>query len=297
MPVCTALIVLLSLLAPAPVCGPDPGEPARRALLLELNLARLRAGRPVVQAHPAVCALARDRALEIAAQGTTETAAATLNDMSRRLYRRGYAPHKWIESTLIGGRERGAFEQLCGLRAEWCEDAVGGDFEHAGVGVAERDGRHVRSLVLAQSKRTFELGRAAPLADLERVRASALAAVNLARRDNGRRPVEASPLLDAAAQRHAEDMLRRAYYDHRSPEGTTPGERARAAGQLAARRVSENIAKGLFTPDEVVRRWLDSPGHRRNILDPKAAVTGFGVAFGEGDDGVEVVWVQMFAGS
>ena len=70
---------------------------------------------------------------------------------------------------------------------------------------------------------------------------------------------------------------------------------ARAAGYPRARSLSENIAKGPFTPDEVVHRWMNSSGHRRNILRRGATVMGMGVAFGENANGFEVVWVQVFA--
>ncbi len=90
-------------------------------------------------------------------------------------------------------------------------------------------------------------------------------------------------------------MLRRAYYDHVSPEGETVRDRVRAAGGSRRRGLAENIAKGLFTPDEVVRRWMNSSGHRRNILHRGAAEMGLGVAFGENENGFEVVWVQVFA--
>ncbi len=79
-------------------------------------------------------------------------------------------------------------------------------------------------------------------------------------------------------------------------DGKTVRHRVRAAGYRGARALAENIAKGPFTPDEVVRRWLNSPGHRRNILRRGAVETGFGVAFGENANGFEVVWVQVFSG-
>ena len=97
----------------------------------------------------------------------------------------------------------------------------------------------------------------APLADLAWVREVELKAVNAVRREHGRPPLEPDGQLDAAAQKHAEDMLARAYYSHESPEGTTVAQRVRAAGDRRWRTVSENIAKGPFAPDEVVRRWLD----------------------------------------
>jgi len=89
-------------------------------------------------------------------------------------------------------------------------------------------------------------------------------------------------------------MLARAYYDHESPEGATPAVRVRAAGYTRATTVAENVAEGLFTPEEVVRRWLESPGHRHAILDRRFRGMGVGVAFGENARGFVVLWVQVF---
>ncbi len=290
-----AWFVLVSL-ASGPVCGSDADEPRRRALLMELNSARLQAGLAPVRPHPALCAAAQWRASAVAVEGSTAPEIATLDEMRRRLFRRRYVAHNWIESTLIGGWDGAVLEQLATVRPAWCAEAATGDFEHAGIGLARREGRPVYSLLLALPKRTVEWRQAAPLADLEWVRRIELEAVNAVRRGNGRRPLAPDRLLDAAAQKHAEDMLRRAFYSHESLEGATVVQRARAAGYRGWRTISENIAKGPFTPDEVVRRWLDSPGHRRNILRRGVAEMGVGVAFGENANGFEVVWVQVFAG-
>jgi uncharacterized protein YkwD len=108
--------------------------------------------------------------------------------------------------------------------------------------------------------------------------------------------VRRDPVLANAAQGHAEDLLRRSYYDHRSPEGGTPMSRARAAG-FTGRSIAENIAKGLFTPVETVNRWMDSSGHRRNILRRRATLTGLGLAVGPGElECHDVLWVQLFGG-
>ena len=125
-----------------------------------------------------------------------------------------------------------------------------------------------------------------------------LAAVNAAREEQGRPPLRLHPLLTQAAQRHAEDMLHRLFYDHVNPDGDTVLDRVRAVGfrGRGRRTVSENIAKGLFGTAEVVGRWMNSSGHRRNILRRGFTELGVGVAFGDNDNGFEVIWVQVFAG-
>jgi uncharacterized protein YkwD len=172
--------------------------------------------------------------------------------------------------------------------------SVLGPFEEIGVGTAEGEQGATVSLLFAVP-RLSELTRVSePLADLGSVRSLALSRVNEARRRANRPPVAASSALAAAAQRYAEEMLRGRFYSHQSPAGETAGERAAAAGYGAFAYMGENIAKGLFTADEVVERWLGSRGHRENILHPMAAEMGIGVAFGDTPEGFQVLWVQMF---
>ena len=80
------------------------------------------------------------------------------------------------------------------------------------------------------------------------------------------------------------------------PEGGTPAGRAKAAGYAGRGVVAENIAKGLFEPAETVERWMDSSGHRRNILHRRVTATGLGLAIGPGEhECYDVLWVQLFA--
>ncbi len=114
-----------------------------------------------------------------------------------------------------------------------------------------------------------------------------LAAVNAERGAGGLAALRADPALDRAAVAHAEDMAAKGYFDHVAPDGSTPLRRMRAAG-FDACYAAENIAKGQRDADKVLRDWLGSEGHRRNVLspDPKAA----GTARGTGD-----FWVMTYA--
>lgn len=292
-----ALALLTVLLTPpAPVCGADADEPLRRTVLSALNRAREQAQRPALQSHPALCETARWRASEVASTGWIESTPQTYSETNRQIYRSGYTPHRWIESTFIGPRAEDLLSQWRKLRSESWTQAVEGDFEDIGIGLRWHQGRPVWSIILALRKRSVEWRQAEPLRDLERIRAVVLEAVNRFRREQGRREVTSDPRLDAAAQQHAADMLRRAYYSHRSPEGHTAQRRVRSAGYGDALVVGENIAKGLFMPEEVVSRWLKSYGHRRNLLLHDVTHMGLGVAFGENSNGFEVLWVQVLAG-
>ncbi len=290
-----ALLTVL-LTTPPPVCEAGADEPLLYTVLSALNRAREQAQRPALLPDPVLCETARWRASEVASAGAIESTPQTYSETNRRIWRGGYTPHRWTESTFIGPRAEELLSQWRKLRPESWTQAVEGDYEHIGIGLGWYEGRPVWSVFLGLRKHTVEWRQAESLRDLERVRAVAIAAVNRFRRDRGRREVTSDPRLDMAAQRHANDMLRRAYYSHRSPEGHTAKQRVRFAGYGEFRVVGENIAKGLFTPEEVVRRWLDSYGHRRNMLLHDATHMGLGVAFGENPNGFEVLWVQVFAG-
>ncbi|HLE84056.1 MAG TPA: CAP domain-containing protein [Thermoanaerobaculia bacterium] len=275
-------------------CWPD-GAGERRALLEWINRSRADAGLPPLLADARLCAVAQGRAEQMVAAGSVESDERSIQAVSRGLLGRGYEHHRWTERAVLGPDDPVTMAGRWGRSAEASyRETVLGPFEELGIGVAEgRDGTAL-SLLFAVP-RLSELTRVSePLADLGGVRTGALARVNDARRRANRPPVAASPSLDAAAQRYAEEMLLGRFYSHQSPAGETAGDRAAAAGYGPISYLGENIAKGLFSPDEVVERWLGSRGHRQNILHPMAAEMGIGVAFGDTPDGFQVLWVQMF---
>jgi uncharacterized protein YkwD len=76
---------------------------------------------------------------------------------------------------------------------------------------------------------------------------------------------------------HSEDMARRRYFSHTSPEGRTPFDRLDAAG-IRWSTAAENIAQDPRGPDAVVRVWLASPGHRANIENCRLTRHGVGLS-------------------
>lgn len=289
------LLAALALFSQPPLCAPHDLDRCARRLLFEVNAERRDAGLDALESHPVLTAVAQERAREVAANGSVEPSMARLRATTRRLYRDGYVPHDWTESALIGRWSDEIFGQWREVRPRWYEEVRAGDFEHVGIGVSRHRALPVFSLVFGLTQRTLEWRLAEPLSDLDRVRDDLLRAVNAQRLSQGRHALQPDPRLDQAAQAHARDMLERAYYEHESPDGSRVADRVRAAGYGKARRVTENIAKGLFSPDEVVARWMASSGHRRGILSTKVDRLGSGIAFGENARGFEVVWVQVFA--
>jgi uncharacterized protein YkwD len=135
---------------------------------------------------------------------------------------------------------------------------------------------------------------AAPLTPgaLSRTADEVVGLTNVERSRAGLRPLSVDPALGAAAQAYSSDMAARAFYSHTSPEGSRPWDRAAAAGSRM-RAIGENIACGQRSPAEVVEGWMNSPGHRANILKPDFTHLGTGFA-GGGPAGT--YWTQLFGG-
>lgn len=120
-----------------------------------------------------------------------------------------------------------------------------------------------------------------------------LALVNEERAKASLPPVLPDTQASRAAYDHAVDMDVRQYFNHISPapNSTGPGERLSAAGASYS-TWGENIAMGQPTPAAVMAAWMNSPGHRTNILTPGFTHLGVGVRYGTG----MVLWVQDFLG-
>ncbi len=112
--------------------------------------------------------------------------------------------------------------------------------------------------------------------------------VNEARRRHGCPRLRGDERLRAAARSHSADMRARGYLAHQAPDGGTPSDRMRTAGYSWP--AAENIACGQQRPHEVMHAWMNSPGHRANILNPRARAVGVGLDPGPGGPW----WTQNF---
>jgi len=102
---------------------------------------------------------------------------------------------------------------------------------------------------------------------------------NEERSDQGVPQLSLNPLLMRAAQLKAEDMAKESYYAHVSPDGETPMHWLDQVG-YKYQYVGENLTANILEDEAVVSAWMGSPGHRRNLLDPKFEHMGVGVAEG-----------------
>ena len=113
--------------------------------------------------------------------------------------------------------------------------------------------------------------------------------VNVQRTQNGLKPLTENWELSRVARYKSQDMVDRRYFSHTSPTYGTPFQMIKSFG-LTFRTAGENIAYGQRTPQAVVNAWMNSSGHRANILSASYTQIGVGyVANGH-------YWTQMFIG-
>ncbi|MEM7726821.1 MAG: glycoside hydrolase family 9 protein, partial [Cyanobacteria bacterium P01_A01_bin.45] len=119
------------------------------------------------------------------------------------------------------------------------------------------------------------------------------------RKENGLSPLSLNSDLVEAAQSYSEDMGENDFFSHTGQDGSTPLTRAQEAG-YSPNAVGENIAAGQTTPEQVVQGWIDSPGHRENLLNPNYTEIGIGHFYLEEDTGnvnYNHYWTQLFGRS
>ena len=112
----------------------------------------------------------------------------------------------------------------------------------------------------------------------------------------GLAPLTFNPQLAEAAQLHVENMASQDFFSHTGLDGTEPWDRVQATGYNYS-TVAENIAAGQRTPEEVVVAWMESDGHRANILNPDIQEIGIGYFFlgnDTGDINYNHYWGQVF---
>ena len=142
------------------------------------------------------------------------------------------------------------------------------------------------------------IGTQAAQPDLAQARREVVAGANDFRRSEGRAPLATNARLDAAAAQFAAYMARTERYSHEA-DGRQPSQRAEAQGYdwcLVAENLAYMMSSRGFGTEELAQRlvqgWIDSPGHRHNLLEPGSTETGVAIAHSAGSD--RYYAVQMF---
>ena len=143
----------------------------------------------------------------------------------------------------------------------------------------------------------FEISNPMPEYDSSRIESLIVQYTNEERVKHGLASLINDEKLASIARHHSTDMGNRDYFDHTTPEGLEPTDRGNNAGYPCRKNyvtyytygIAENIYQGWLKPSsswhseeslakEVVDGWMESPGHRENILDPKPDRIGVGIS-------------------
>ena len=300
-----ALLVGLSLGLSSQFARAEAGlEQLELGLLEHLNRTRSELGAPLLGSHRALSQVARERVAQLAGRSELDSTSAEVTDLEGRLWRLGYTPHYWRFAIVAGHLD---WRRIAGTRLQ--PELLRLELEHVAVSctpwaagpersdeglLADPEEQTLCLIMVGERRIRFQQRVAEPLRDVAAVRRAVISEVNRIREARGLAPLEGNVEADAAAQRHAEDMLNRNFYSHRNPDGMGPRQRAVEAG-FAARGISENIAKVVTSPADAVARWMSSSGHRRNILRRDARHHGLGVAIGIEDGEVVGLWCQLIS--
>ena len=122
------------------------------------------------------------------------------------------------------------------------------------------------------------------------VESEVLRLTNIKRKAAGLKPLQMNWELQRVARIKAEDLRDKNYFSHQSPTYGSPFDMMKQFG-IRYQEAGENIAARQPSPQQVIVEWMNSEGHRRNILNPNYTHLGFGYARGGQQ---QFVWVQMF---
>jgi uncharacterized protein YkwD len=123
-------------------------------------------------------------------------------------------------------------------------------------------------------------------ATVETGRQATLCLINGERTARHLSALRSAPALDVAARNYSQRMVAQAFFSHVAPDGQAPLQRVRSSGYLRGARtwqIGENLAWGSLTsstPDAIVASWMQSPGHRANMLEPAYREIGIGLVSG-----------------
>jgi uncharacterized YkwD family protein len=126
-----------------------------------------------------------------------------------------------------------------------------------------------------------------PSVSISSIEQQVLTLTNQERAKAGLKPLAADGPLMASARAKSTDMRTNNYFSHNSPTLGSPFDQMKARG-ITYRSAAENIAMGQRTPAEVVKAWMESPGHRANIMN--GSYTHIGIGY----DANGHYWTQQF---
>lgn len=126
-----------------------------------------------------------------------------------------------------------------------------------------------------------------PDASVSAIEKAVLDLTNVERQKSGLKPLQSDAKLMNSARQKSTDMASKGYFSHTSPTYGSPFDQMKSNG-ISYKSAAENIAMGQRSAEEVVKGWMESPGHRQNILTP--GFTHIGIGYDKNGN----YWTQQF---
>lgn len=155
----------------------------------------------------------------------------------------------------------------------------------------EPDSRYCLKIILKNGNKYrmyFNTLVSKPIEDLK-IELEILNLANVERAKVGIGPLKLGELLTEVARLKSQDMADNDYFDHTSPTYGSPFDMMKQFG-IKYTTAGENIACGHTSPEVVISCWMNSPGHKKNILNPNFGTLGVGYVIKNGTK----YWTQMF---
>ncbi|WP_250005873.1 CAP domain-containing protein [Actinoplanes sp. M2I2] len=137
---------------------------------------------------------------------------------------------------------------------------------------------------------TAEAPRKTAVVDQAAYETEVVKLTNVERTARGCTALRIDSRLVTAARAHSTDMVKAGFFDHTGSDGSNFVTREVRAGYPKRDAAAENIAYGYKTPQQVVTAWMNSTGHRKNILNCASTAVGVGLAYKSGTP----YWTQNF---
>jgi len=141
----------------------------------------------------------------------------------------------------------------------------------------------------SEEQQTQQENQSQEQSDIGEFESQVVELTNQERANHGLEPLEIDPQLSEVAEAKSNDMAENGYFSHNSPTYGSPFDMMHSFG-VDYQTAGENIARGQSTAQQVVDGWMNSPGHRANILSPD--FTHIGVGYDEDGN----FWTQQFIG-
>jgi len=255
-----------------------------REALARINFHRAQYGLTLLRMEARLAVMARDQARDMVRRNYVDTRSPTGATLETRLRDAQYPYRNVVQQVAVGDPTGKSLVDRWMTRRESRELLLSRDWREAGIGHAIRRNGPSRGAA-AGLNHFWVMTLAAPTQRADRRwRREIMERVNRFRAQYKLAPLSLNEHLNRAAQSHSDDMARRDYFAHVSPEGETVGRRATRAG-YRWRTVLENLAAGLDSPRGAVEGWIRSPSHRKAMLNPNVREAGVGYHFLSGDGG------------